>query len=241
MIGAALMFLLQNKDRYGVWYSTQTTVNVLEALLSSISKTGVRQVRLRYQGRELPPVEIAAGRIEPVRIELAAAAGDAGLEIDTGESGSQILAQIVKSHYVAWPDSVSTSRNETASRAVQVSYDCDKKSVAIMETVTCSVSAERVGFKGYGMLLAEIGIPPGAQVSRESLENALSSDRAVSRYEILPDRIVFYMWARPGGTKFGFSFRPRYAINAQTPASVVYDYYNDEAKATIAPLRFVVR
>lgn len=29
-----LLFLLRQKDRYGVWYSTQATINVLEAMLS---------------------------------------------------------------------------------------------------------------------------------------------------------------------------------------------------------------
>lgn len=91
------------------------------------------------------------------------------------------------------------------------------------------------------MLLAEIGIPPGADVSRESLQEAMKNDWSLSRYDVLPDRIILYMWAKAGGTKFNFKFKPRYGVNAQTPSSVVYDYYNEEAKATIAPLRFNVK
>jgi hypothetical protein len=49
------------------------------------------------------------------------------------------------------------------------------------------------------------------------------------------------MWSNAGGTNFSFKFRPRYGINAQTPASVVYDYYNPEAQTIVAPLRFVVK
>lgn len=110
-----------------------------------------------------------------------------------------------------------------------------------MQEVSCSVSAERVGFQGYGMLLAEIGTPPGADVSRESLEAAMENDWSLSRYDILPDRIVVYMWAKSGGTNINFKFRQRYGINAQTPPSVVYDYYNPEAQATISPIRFQVK
>ncbi len=109
-----------------------------------------------------------------------------------------------------------------------------------MQDINCAVEAERVGFKGYGMLLAEIGIPPGADVSRESLQAAMDADSSLSRYDILPDRIIFYMWSKAGGTKFNFKFRPRYAINAQTPSSMIYDYYNEEAKATVAPLKFQI-
>ena len=41
--------------------------------------------------------------------------------------------------------------------------------------------------------------------------------------DVLPDRIVVYMWSKAGGTKFNFKFKPRYGITAQTPSSVVYE------------------
>lgn len=69
----------------------------------------------------------------------------------------------------------------------------------------------------------------------------MKNDWSLSRYDVLPDRIILYMWSKAGGTKFNFKFKPRYGINAQTPASIVYDYYNEEAKATIAPLRFNIK
>ena len=91
------------------------------------------------------------------------------------------------------------------------------------------------------MLLAEIGTPPGADISRESLQKAVEQDGSISRYEVLPDRIIVYMWSKAGGTNFNFSFKPRYGIKAQTPASIVYDYYNPEAHALVAPMEFKVR
>jgi hypothetical protein len=99
---------------------------------------------------------------------------------------------------------------------------------------------ERIGFEGYGMLLAEIGLPPGADVDRESLQKAQTSF-AISQYEVLPDRIVVYAWPRPGGARFSFDFKPRFAMNALTEASSVYDYYNPESRATVAPTRFHVK
>ncbi|MEQ1764480.1 MAG: hypothetical protein ABL984_15225 [Pyrinomonadaceae bacterium] len=118
---------------------------------------------------------------------------------------------------------------------------CDRTSAAIMNEIFCSVEAERIGYRGYGMLLAEIGTPPGTDVNRESLQAAMEADWSISRYDILPDRIVVYMWSKPGGTKLNFKFKPRYAINAKTPASTVYDYYNPEANAVVAPLSFAVK
>ena len=110
-----------------------------------------------------------------------------------------------------------------------------------MQEISCAVEADRIGYRGYGMLLAEIGTPPGADVSRESLQAAMEADPSISRYDILPDRIILYMWSKPGGSKVNFKFRPRYGINAQTPASLVYDYYNPEAQAIVEPHRFNVK
>jgi hypothetical protein len=148
---------------------------------------------------------------------------------------------VVASHYIDWRNSDVSNLNVGKARALRLDYKCDKQNTAIMDNISCSVEAERIGHQGYGMLLAEIGTPPGADVSRESLQAAIESDWSISRYDILPDRIVVYMWSKPGGSKFNFRFMPRYGINAQTPASVVYDYYNPEAQATTVPLRFQVK
>ena len=92
------------------------------------------------------------------------------------------------------------------------------------------------------MLLAEIGLPPGADVDRASLETAMrGSDWSISQYDVLPDRVVVYLWPRAGGSEFSFKFRPRIAMTAKAAASSVYDYYNPEAKAVVAPGVFVVR
>jgi hypothetical protein len=95
---------------------------------------------------------------------------------------------------------------------------------------------------GYGMLLAEVGLPPGADVDRASLERAMSeSGWALNSYDVLPDRLVVYLWPQGGGTRFQFKFRPRYGLNALTAPSQLYDYYNPEARTVVPPTRFVIR
>jgi hypothetical protein len=242
LIARGTMFLLKSKDRYGVWYSTQTTINVLDTFLASPTPGKAQTIAVSLNGEKLRTIEVAPGQIEPVVVDLTGklAAAANRLEV-TGSDDSKIMAQLVQTHYIDWKDSGVSSQNANDSRLLALDYKCDRQQARVMETVTCSVAAERVGFKGYGMLLAEIGLPPGADVSRESLQAAMGADWSLSRYDILPDRIVLYMWSKAGGTKFNFKFRPRYGINAQTPASFVYDYYNEEAKATLAPMRFEVK
>lgn len=91
------------------------------------------------------------------------------------------------------------------------------------------------------MVLAEIGIPPGADVDRSSLEAAQKMDGNLSRYDVLPDKIVVYLWMGASPVNFNFKFKPRYGINAQTAPSIIYDYYNAEAQATVAPVKFTIK
>lgn len=108
--------------------------------------------------------------------------------------------------------------------------------------IHCRVHAERIGFRGYGMLLAEIGLPPGAVVDRSSLEKAMNdADWNISQYEIRPDRLVVYLWPKAGGTDFDFTFRERYEVNALTAPSVLYDYYNPDARTVVRPTRIDVK
>ena len=237
-------FLLRNKDRYGVWYSTQTTINVLDALLAALApkKDGgaPETLQILVNGSPVQEITVPADQITPIELKLPLETATNKIEIKV-PAESMLMAQIVATHYIDWRDSESTGRTANQSRTLKLDYSCDKASAAIMQEVTCAVNAERVGFQGYGMLLAEIGTPPGADVSRESLQRAMDADSSISRYDILPDRIVVYMWARAGGTKFNFKFKPRYGINALTPASIAYDYYNPESRAVAAPVRFVVK
>jgi uncharacterized protein YfaS (alpha-2-macroglobulin family) len=241
LVAKSTIFLLKAKDRYGVWYSTQTTINVLDAFLASLSESKAQTISVSINGEKLQDFAVSADQIEPIIFSLNDKLAAANRLDITGSDSSPIMSQIVQIHYIDWKDSVSTNRNVNDSRAIRLDYKCDKYAAKIMETINCTVSAERIGFSGYGMLLAEIGIPPGANVSRESLEEAFKNDWSLSRYDILPDRIVVYMWAKAGGSKFNFSFNPRYGINAKTPASKIYDYYNEESKGVVAPLNFMIK
>jgi hypothetical protein len=160
-------------------------------------------------------------------------------------AGPLASVQVVNTYYVPWTSESSSTAARIRSgdaEALRLETSFNKTSAAVMEEVTCRVKAERIGFKGYGMLLAEIGLPPGADVDRESLENALrGADRSFDRYDVLPDRVVFYLWPRAGGSSFSFKFRPRLAMKAKSSQSLIYDYYNPEAKAVLAPETFWVR
>jgi CD109 antigen len=256
-ITQGLLFLLRAKDRYGVWYSTQATINVLDALLVLLNRDvdAARQdkvppaAEIMVNGRSVKSVDLPApGKLAgPIKIDLHGfiQTGANRIEIKRGPESSPASVQAVATYYLPWPESIATQKENWRARgssSLRLVTTFDKTESNVSDQITCHVEAERIGFSGYGMLLAEIGLPPGADVDRASLDSAMKgSDWSISQYDVLPDRLIVYLWPRAGGTKFDFKFRPRFGLRAQTAASMVYDYYNPEARAIVAPTRFVVK
>jgi hypothetical protein len=265
LVGRGLLFLLRQKDRYGVWYSTQATINVLDALVTllagertgagtdnpapSVEAAGGSTVAVIINGQratevKMPPAGQPSAQII-VDLSPFLAPGENRIELQRDGERTPASVQAVVTYYVPWQRATDSNHPATRagdSSALSLKLDFDKTDAAIGAEITCRVLAERIGHAGYGMLLAEIGLPPGADVDRASLEKAMKeSGWTFSRYDILPDRLVVYLWPQAGGTHFEFKFRPRYGLTAQTAASQLYDYYNPDARAVVAPTKFVVR
>jgi hypothetical protein len=182
---------------------------------------------------------------EPIVTDISGflSTGSNRIQIRRAAGSPQASAQVVESHYERWPEKPDASKRDSAAAgSLRLRATFDKTVAKIADEITCTVQAERVGFRGYGMLLAEIGLPPGADVDRASLERAVNeAGWGVDQYDVLPDRLLVYLWPQAGGTRFQFKFRPRFGLAAQTAPSIVYDYYNPEARAVVAPTKFVVR
>lgn len=252
LISKGVYWLLRNKDRYGVWLSTQATVNVLDAfvaLAENDKTTTETKAEVFVNGQRASTITLPPSHqlSNPLVLDLTQqlATGNNRIEIKRPANVALATAQLVETHYLPWAKSLATQAENFkpgVSRALRLAVNFDKTEAKIGDDITCKVEAERVGFSGYGMMLAEVGLPPGAEVDRASLELAVkNAGYAINHYDVLPDRVIFYLWPRAGGCKFSFQFRSRFGTKAQSAASILYDYYNPEARAVVAPMRFVVR
>jgi hypothetical protein len=258
LLSRGLLFLLQNQDRLGIWYSTQATVNVLDTLraLTSPTSPGVaggpakpsRKASVLVDGRQVLSLDLPGPGelVSPLLVDLSKfiSAGPHHLEISRDTDSAQASVQVLTDYYVPWTHTATpenSQHRDQASDTLRLRVQYDNRSVKTGEVVRCDVEAERIGFRGYGMMLAEIGLPPGAEVDRDSLETALQgSGWEINHYDVLPDRVVVYLWPHAGGTKLTFAFKPRLGEKALTPPSTLYDYYNPEAHALVEPVEFRV-
>jgi len=67
--------------------------------------------------------------------------------------------------------------------------------VVVGELVTCRVVVPSRKSDDFSMRIVEVGLPPGAEVDRASLERALTANSSLGSYDVLPDRVVFYVWS----------------------------------------------
>jgi uncharacterized protein YfaS (alpha-2-macroglobulin family) len=244
LIDGSLLFLIRNTDSYGVWYSGQSTVQVLQAMSEAAAryaaKDGGSPVDVVVNGKAVaqlttPPREELAA---PLRLDVSQWLRTGANRIDLKRNGgSPAQAQLSISYYVPWTKQPAGP----ASSPIQLSVAFDRTTAKPGESVTCHVRAQRSGSRSFGMLLAEIGLPPGVDVDRHSLESAMEkSGWTLNHFDILPDRVVAYLWPSTGGTSFEFQFKPRFSMKAKTAPSTMYDYYNPDANVTIAPVEFSV-
>ena len=252
LVNRGLLFLLRQKDREGCWYSTQATVNVLDSLMTVLGKhepTGAStdspaEIFINDKQVASIPMPPPSRLSEPILINISQflSAGRNSIQIRRRAGSPQSSAQVVEwRHYEPWPAINAATKTDSASAgALRLRVSFDKSEAKIGDEITCTVQVERVGFRGYGMLLAEIGLPPGADVDRASLDRAVK-ETGIDQYDILPDRLIVYLWPEAGGTRFQFKLRPRFGLVAHTAPSVVYDYYNPEARAVVAPAKFIVK
>ncbi len=245
-----LLFLLQGKDRYGAWFSTAATVNVIDAIIAAMPMGeipgGSSTATVWLNGQQISSVRIPAPSevTGPVLVEMPGTIqnGRNEVEIRRPQDTSPLMTQVVSSEYVPWDSSAGTRDNNVKlgeTRALRLDVRFDNTKAKVGDAVRCTVKAERIGFMGYGMMLAEIGLPPGVDVDRASLDAALESYGS-GRYDVLPDRIVFYLWPKAGGTEFSFLFKPRFRMEANTTPSLLYDYYNPEARSVVMPVKFII-
>jgi len=240
LIDRGALFLLQNADGGGAWATSQATVAALTALLDTWSHDDTAkatEIEVRVNGGSGGKVVLPAGRTvrAPLVLDVSRLlkAGANEILLAGFEPGAQQV-QVSAAWYEAWGP-----KRKAKGLDMEVHYSALTASVS--ESIVCDVVISRPSFRGYGMMIATVGLPPGAEVDRGVLESLIEDGKnGVDSYEVGPDHVTFYVWPRAGEVKFRMAFRPRFAMKAQAAPSVLYDYYNPDERVVLKPAKFVV-
>src|SRR5262249_15359041 len=152
------------------------TVNVIDALLLLASReTTGAQVPLRIAVNGSPQL-LPTGMSQtlgPQVLDISplARSGKNTIEI-SGGNGTLTSAHTLTRFDVNWNSPLATPK----SGPLKLNVTCDRTHLEIGAKSTCNVFAQRIGSAGHGMMIAEIGIPPGVDVDREGLQNQASEN-----------------------------------------------------------------
>ena len=162
-IRRGLVFLLRGRDSTGSWSSTQSTLRAMRAFADASAALGSfggrgGTIEIRANGRIVKTIQLPhdTKATDPILVDLSPflSSGENRISLSPSAEAQSLLIRLTSSHWIRWPQT-------TARRSPELRFEVqfDRLESRAGEPVRCSVKAQRVGFRGYGMMLAEIGSP----------------------------------------------------------------------------------
>ncbi|HLY08332.1 MAG TPA: alpha-2-macroglobulin family protein [Planctomycetota bacterium] len=219
--GAA--WIIQARDPYGAWGSTQPTVLALRALARAGGGASRDRIaaKLWVNGKEIPGAFAESESAQSFDISPSLVSGTNEIELETSR---RVNAQVAGRYYLPWgTDDVVRGVDGLTFR---VAYD--RAEVKVGETLTCTVSVEADAFA----MMAEVAIPPGFTVDSSGFDD-LVKRHVIDRVGQNGRTLVFYL---PGkGATFRYALKPRYPMKVVVPRSVAYEYYTPDRRVVVPP------
>jgi CD109 antigen len=245
----ALATLIQSKDSWGTWYTTQATILSLKALLLSTAQSGqvagpvTLAVSLNNElTQQVVISETNADVVHVVTFDRGFSPSGANrvqIELQGADEGDlNLMYQVSTRYYLPW-DKVAPQELASDLMTIDVQYDRTQLAVDDEVRVDAGVKLNQPGT--VKMVLIDLGLPPGFSVKAEDLGQLVETG-AIARYELTGRQIIIYLEDFSSERPLEFSYRlvARFPLRAQAPASSAYDYYNPADSAVRAPLELTV-
>jgi hypothetical protein len=235
-----LNYLIASKDPNGTWYSTQATVLALRALLDA-QKGSTQQVNAEISvlcnGEQVTGLAIDASNADVVHfvsLKKHVREGDNEVRIKFDGEGSS-LYQMTTKYYLPW------RRTVEAKEAVAIEVDYDKTELAVDDIVTANVSIRNNTPGRMGMVLVDLGIPPGFEVESGDLAELVGS-KVIQKYTLTGRQIIVYLEELKAGQQIDLQYRlkAKFPVKAKTPDSTAYEYYNPDNRGIAQPIELTV-
>ena len=241
----AIDSIISQRDPNGMFYTTQTTILALKALLLAAEQggeAGDATVTVMLNNDRVETINVTDANSEVVQLvrfdDLNPSDLNGGNELTIFVEGQRSLQyQVITEYYLPW-ESIEPATE--AGVRIDVAYDRTELQVNDIVNVTANVELLAPGVAGT--LLVDLGVPPGFTPLTEDWDR-LVAQGDIQRYDFTGRQILVYLTDVPSGQPRTLNYRlqARFPIEAQTPSSQAYDYYTPEQQATDAPQRIVVK
>lgn len=245
LINGSLAYLVQTKDSFGTWQSTQATILALRAFVLSARTSGQASqpttVTVSLNKELTEAIDINPNNADVVHY-LAfdkgfSPTGQNRVQLEVGED-SNLMYQLTTRYSLPWDEIPPQSALE---ELIDISVAYDRTALKINDTVRVEVEATLNQTGVVKMPLLDLGVPPGFTVLAEDLRR-LVADKVIAEYELTGRQAIIYLedFSSEQPVKFSYRLQARFPMRAQTPASIAYDYYNPATQTTKQPFEMVV-
>jgi len=241
MVEGAVNFLIENKDSFGNWSSTQATILSLRAFIAMLDKQTESvdaTVRVLAHGQLVDTLTVNASNsdvLQQVDLALYTIEGANDIQIEFDGTGS-LLYQIAGEYYLPWGPDVQQPSDVLS---IDVSYD--RTQLEVNDRVTATASVSNNTDARLDMVMVDLGVAPGFDVITDGLTAAVNAGK-VSRFELTGRQIIVYLYGLDPQETLSFSYEleARMPLTAQTPPSVAYLYYDPAVSSDAEPVEMNV-
>jgi hypothetical protein len=235
-----IKWLNDNRNGFGGYGSTQSTILALKAMTGYTAATRVTQsagtATLFINGKQAGKLSFEKGQKDPLVFDDLAAALNKGkntLELRL-DSDNPLPYSVAIEYRTTQPASSSDA-------AVTVATELMKDEVPMGEGVRMNVTVQNVTDQGIPMTLARVGIPGGLTFQTWQLKE-LKDKGLIDFFETREREVVLYFRSMAPSKKVDVPLELMAAVPGTfvAPASRAYLYYTDEHKNWAAPTTVTV-
>lgn len=251
-----LLYLIQNKDSFGNWQTTQATILSLQAFIAS-AKLGSDDVNasvtITLNGGQTRTLTVTPENFDVVQMvsfdDVPLGESVVGITVQ-GEG--RLMYQVAGSYYLPWEKLAAYPDLLEGQDLVNIAVQYDRTELQVDDTVRVNVTVQLNEPDGRAdWAIIDLGIPPGFSVNTSDLSALVQqydqvgadyTGATIERYELTGRQIIVYIGNLSGQKPLSFSYRltAQFPLRAQTPASSAYDYYNPGVSGEEAPVVLTV-
>lgn len=245
IIGKALTWLIRQRDPEGGWYSTQTTILVIRALIAGFSTQFPQEqnlsIAIMANEQLIETLKIDKTNYDLVRqiyIRNGLKKGANSIQI-IPDKETNLAYQISAEFYLP---SLKKEPEINEKNFLKLSVCYENTILKANEETDCRISLRYDSYGDPGMIIVDAGLPPGFVPVQESL-NALIKEHIAEKYTVTDSHVIFYIGGMAERRNLEFILRIKASCSAKvrTAPSRAYEYYNPDIFSATEPVELEVK
>ncbi len=225
-------YLINKKDKNGTWYSTQSTVLALKAVVEYGKNSDIsnQKIEITLNG-ENKTLEIKEDVLDVYELKFDNVEKENKISINMKKG--KISYEIIQNYYTSY-ENIEENNNFKIEQNINTN-------VKVNEEIIQNLKIRNTSGNEVANALVQISIPQGTSVEEESLLN-LKYNKIIEKYEYGYGTINLYLrnLKLEDEVSIDINYKALYPEKVTGGAIRVYDYYNPDIETVLKPVEFYI-